>query len=141
MKRRDFLVQSAVLGAGVGAGLTLDVDRLLARPVRRDDFRFDAAQRELAMRALDAARAAGASYADVRINRNRNQGISTREHHRCARHRGRLVGLRGDRAADQRRRRPRRAAGGRAGAGKRAHAAPAAHRFSTQERQRSVSAP
>ena len=31
------------------------------------------------MRALDAARAAGASYADVRISRNRNQAIVTRE--------------------------------------------------------------
>ena len=31
------------------------------------------------MRALDAARGAGASYADVRVSRNRNQSISTRE--------------------------------------------------------------
>lgn len=31
------------------------------------------------MRALDAARSAGASYADVRISRNRNQSVFTRE--------------------------------------------------------------
>jgi TldD protein len=31
------------------------------------------------MRALDAARSAGASYADVRISRNRNQAVATRE--------------------------------------------------------------
>jgi TldD protein len=39
----------------------------------------DEERRALAMRALDAARSAGADYADVRINTNRNQGISTRE--------------------------------------------------------------
>jgi TldD protein len=80
MKRRDFLVRSAVLGTGLGAGLTaLDIRHLLGRPTRRDDFRFDAYQRDLAMRALDAARTAGATYADARINRNRNQNVSTRE--------------------------------------------------------------
>jgi TldD protein len=35
--------------------------------------------KDLAMLALDAAKSAGASYADVRISRNRNQAISTRE--------------------------------------------------------------
>ncbi len=39
----------------------------------------DAAALDLAMEALDAARAAGASYADVRIGRYRNQTIVTRE--------------------------------------------------------------
>ena len=31
------------------------------------------------MVALDAARSAGAQYADVRISRNRNQSVNTRE--------------------------------------------------------------
>ena len=39
----------------------------------------DASFRDLALLALDAARSAGAQYADVRISRNRNQSISTRE--------------------------------------------------------------
>ena len=85
MKRRDFIVRSAVVGAGIGVGLSTDWRDLLGKPTRRDSFVFDAASRELAMRALDAARAAGATYADVRINRNRTQGVSTREH--------RVVGL------------------------------------------------
>ena len=32
------------------------------------------------MRALDAAKSAGAEYADVRISQNRNQAIQAREH-------------------------------------------------------------
>ncbi|MEO8878902.1 MAG: TldD/PmbA family protein [Gemmatimonadaceae bacterium] len=36
--------------------------------------------KELAMRALDTAKSAGAEYADVRISQNRNQAIQTREH-------------------------------------------------------------
>jgi TldD protein len=39
----------------------------------------DAATRELMMEALDAAKRAGASWADVRISRNRANSISTRE--------------------------------------------------------------
>jgi TldD protein len=35
--------------------------------------------RELALLALDAARSAGATYADVRFNRNRTQALTTRE--------------------------------------------------------------
>ena len=35
--------------------------------------------KELAMLALDAARSAGAGYADIRFVRNRNQNLSTRE--------------------------------------------------------------
>jgi TldD protein len=76
MKRREFVLH----GALAGAGLTLvDAGVLLARPARADGFRFQSGQREIAMRALDAARAAGATYADVRINRNRNQVVATRE--------------------------------------------------------------
>lgn len=39
----------------------------------------DAAERELALLALDAARSAGAAYADVRISRHQFDSISTRE--------------------------------------------------------------
>jgi TldD protein len=76
MRRRDFIVRGTLAGAGLSL---LDVQDLLGRPTRRDTFRFEAAQQEVAMRALDAARAAGATYADVRINRNRTQQVSTRE--------------------------------------------------------------
>jgi len=71
MKRRDFLARSAA----VAAGLTLPQGRAHAMLLGRQD----ADHRELAMRALDAARGAGASYADVRVSRNRNQALSTRE--------------------------------------------------------------
>ncbi|MCC6769760.1 MAG: TldD/PmbA family protein, partial [Gemmatimonadaceae bacterium] len=39
----------------------------------------DPAFKALAMRALEAAKGAGASYADVRISRNRTQNVFTRE--------------------------------------------------------------
>jgi TldD protein len=39
----------------------------------------DAVLRELALRALDTAKFAGAAYADVRIMRNRSQSVTTRE--------------------------------------------------------------
>lgn len=76
MKRRDFILRTAVAGGALSA---LDLRELLARPPRADDFTFDAQERELAFRALDAARAAGATYADARVSRNRSQSVSTRE--------------------------------------------------------------
>ncbi len=74
MDRREFLVRGAVLAAG--AAFTGFPSLAEAYPAR---FAADPAVRELAMRALDAAKLAGASYADVRIHRNRNQSVSTRE--------------------------------------------------------------
>ena len=79
MKRRDFLLRGTLLTAGAGAGLSIDFAELLGKPTRRSRPLTDAFSKELALRALDAARRAGASYADVRINRNRNQGVATRE--------------------------------------------------------------
>ncbi len=76
MQRRDFLLGTIAAGTALSFA---DVRDLLARPVRQDGFRFDASHRALAMRALDAARSAGATYADVRVNRNRSQFIATRE--------------------------------------------------------------
>ena len=70
MKRREFIQRGTVGAAGIAL---LQPRRLVAGTMQ------DADERELAARALDAARAAGASYADVRIQRNRTQSIGTRE--------------------------------------------------------------
>jgi TldD protein len=81
MKRRDFIVNSALLTAGVAAGCAPGTPPATPGPATLPPAGSvgDAGFRELAMRALDAARAAGAQYADVRISRNRNQSVSTRE--------------------------------------------------------------
>ena len=73
MDRREFLLRSAALAAGGVAGCA-PAPAPASAPTPGD-----AAVRDLAMRALDAARSAGASYADVRISRNRTQSVSTRE--------------------------------------------------------------
>jgi len=78
MKRREFVLQGTALAAGLGAGSALLPRMLSATPVRVD-WMADPATRELAMRALDAARQAGASYADVRIARSHQQALGTRE--------------------------------------------------------------
>ena len=85
--RRDFLKTGSVaLGA-----LALGPERLRADDVVRDRLATrtgyrplppvatDPATRELMMEALDAARRAGAGWADVRIGRNRNNSVNTRE--------------------------------------------------------------
>ncbi|MEX2528506.1 MAG: TldD/PmbA family protein [Gemmatimonadota bacterium] len=78
MRRRDFVRTGATAAAGAGllshAGALHGILRpsTLGRGVDED-------LRALAMTALDAARSAGADYADVRINTNRNQRVSTRE--------------------------------------------------------------
>ena len=61
ISRRDFLTRSA---AALGA-----LPEVLAVP-----FAATTELRELAAAALDAARHAGATYADIRINRYRSQG-------------------------------------------------------------------
>jgi len=75
LDRRDFLRHSAVVGAAAAAGCA---------PARIDPRAgvlptADPSVRDLMARALDTARAAGAAYADVRVGRNRTQGIQTRE--------------------------------------------------------------
>ena len=82
VSRRDFIGTSAgVLGASV---LT---PSLIARPSGLLPLpEQDPSIRELAMLALDAARSAGASYADVRISRTRTQSVCTpqdRVGHQC----------------------------------------------------------
>jgi TldD protein len=75
MQRRDFLKHSAVLSGALATGCA---------PARIDPIAgvlpaADPVARDLMMRALDTARAAGAQMADVRVSRNRNQAVSTRE--------------------------------------------------------------
>jgi TldD protein len=77
MKRRDFLLHSAAGAAALGAGSAV-LPRLVQAAVPHEPL--DAAvSRELAMRALDAARSAGATYADFRLAANRSQALGTRE--------------------------------------------------------------
>ncbi|MDQ3606013.1 MAG: TldD/PmbA family protein [Gemmatimonadota bacterium] len=75
MDRREFLLQSAL----VTAGLTVGCAPRVISPAAELPRTAAVGSRELAMRALDAARSAGAQYADVRINRRRDQSLSTRE--------------------------------------------------------------
>ncbi|MBA2244097.1 MAG: TldD/PmbA family protein [Gemmatimonadetes bacterium] len=76
MDRREFLLQSALIMAGLSVGCA---PRGVVAPGAEIARAAEGDPRDLAMRALDAARSAGAQYADVRINRNRNQSITTRE--------------------------------------------------------------
>jgi TldD protein len=79
MDRREFLLRSAAAGsaAWLGACVKKPVSPFLADgSVGKTP---DAGLRELADVALDAARAAGASYADIRIADYRQQSIFTRE--------------------------------------------------------------
>jgi TldD protein len=75
--RRDFLKTTAATAATLAAypGLALDAGQ--TPPTAAPGA--DPAALSLAHEALDAARSAGASYADVRIGRYRSQQVSTRE--------------------------------------------------------------
>lgn len=70
LTRREFVKQTSAAAAAAGL-----VTPAMARPLPQ----ADASVRELALLALDAARSAGASYADVRVHHVRNQSVSTRE--------------------------------------------------------------
>ena len=80
INRRDFLrttaVAAAVAGgrAATGAPITSAFAATTTPAPRAEAF-----IEELAMEALNAAKDAGASYADARIGRYRRQGINTRE--------------------------------------------------------------
>ncbi len=76
--RRDFIktVSAVAATSAIGTRGLGTVDRIIAsaRPSVGDPT-----YRELTQVALDAARAAGATYADIRISARRSQRISTRE--------------------------------------------------------------
>jgi TldD protein len=75
--RRDFVKWTgAAVAAGVGGWnipAALPQARVIAAPGP------DAAERELALLALDAVKSAGASYADVRVSRHLFEAVGTRE--------------------------------------------------------------
>src|SRR6476620_2530579 len=73
--RRDFIKSSAAAAALLGTRAALGQPSSTLPPATSDPYVDD-----LAMEALNAAKAAGASYADVRIGRYRRQSINTREH-------------------------------------------------------------
>lgn len=82
--RRQFLKSSSIAAATIGIGSRLGaqhVDGGLLSPSSPDAplNPADPALKELAMVAIDAARRAGANYADVRFSRNRSQNLFTRE--------------------------------------------------------------
>ena len=78
MNRRHFLYSSAVAAAGVSLVGHPQLLHGILSP-RADAPVVDSERRDLAMLALQAATDAGADWADVRINTNRSQGISTRD--------------------------------------------------------------
>ncbi len=73
--RREFLQRSAAAAAAVG--LIIPATASAAPPPAAPQG--DSSHRELALRAIDAAKAAGADYADCRISSARSQNIGTRE--------------------------------------------------------------
>ena len=76
--RREFVKASSTAAAALGL-TSLGASRASALPAWESVPIQDPAFKALAMRALEAAKSAGASYADVRISRNRTQNVFTRE--------------------------------------------------------------
>ncbi|HEU5175719.1 MAG TPA: TldD/PmbA family protein [Gemmatimonadaceae bacterium] len=77
INRRDFVLGSAA--AAAATALASNRVTALHAATTRLTTPGDPATRELALRAVEAARSAGAQYADVRIAQNRSQGVFTRE--------------------------------------------------------------
>ncbi len=75
--RRDFLRTTGAAAAAVAAGSALQPARAGAAPPQAQAM--DAAIRDLLMVALNAARSAGAGYADARIARQKQNFVFTRE--------------------------------------------------------------
>ena len=75
--RREFLQLSSAAALGLAA-YRLPPQYRIAAPTAPP--LTDPTFKELAMRALNAAKSAGAEYSDVRISQNRNQAIQAREH-------------------------------------------------------------
>src|SRR5262249_30437330 len=83
--RREFLKHSAQVAAAIAAASALKatggVTDLLAAEATASAPPTDAAIKDLMNDALNAAKMAGANYADVRIGRQRRNFVFTREDH------------------------------------------------------------
>src|ERR671922_1373497 len=77
--RREFITQAAAASAAFGIAGCAPATRPSPPATPSPAVAGDPSFKDLAMLALDAAKSAGASYADVRISRNRNQALFTRE--------------------------------------------------------------
>jgi TldD protein len=79
--RRTFLKQSAVAVAGMAAASACSTraPAVVVPAAQADAAASPATVRELLMGALDAARAAGATYADARVQRQQQNFVITRE--------------------------------------------------------------
>jgi TldD protein len=80
--RRDFIKQSGLAAAGIAVGGIVAPAYATSPPRMHTGVAgmpADDRARALMMTALDAAKRAGASYADVRIGRYRNSFVATRE--------------------------------------------------------------
>src|SRR4051812_1228204 len=77
--RREFLKQGAVLAAGAAASSAWAQRAAALGGPRPEHDLPDATIRELMMEALNAAKVAGAGWADVRIARQRQNFVFTRE--------------------------------------------------------------
>ncbi|MDH5234715.1 MAG: TldD/PmbA family protein [Gemmatimonadota bacterium] len=74
--RREFLQRTAAAAAAVGLA---SATRVGAAPPPGLPFQGDDSHKTLALKAIDAAKSAGADYADARISSARSQSIGTRE--------------------------------------------------------------
>ena len=77
--RREFLQASAAAAAAAGLANSAIARSAQAAVPSSVDAYVQASHRELALRAIDAAKSAGAQYADARISSARSQNIGTRE--------------------------------------------------------------
>ncbi len=78
LTRRDFLAISATAAAGFAVGCAPGMHGV-ATSAQLTSAAADARWREMALLAMDTARAAGAEYVDVRVSRHRNQSVAARE--------------------------------------------------------------
>jgi TldD protein len=76
--RREFVQLAGLAGAGLVATRGESLEPLLAFQQSTAPA-ADAAEKELVLRAIDAAKSAGAAYADARITRLNSESVSTRE--------------------------------------------------------------